>query len=262
MRALWQSLHTSLMRSTETLSFQKQYEAIRRSDGVVRPFSDPCTLLGHLHADGGDPDGKNKLLAVLVVAAQGAGPVHDAAAILLWLALWPGLDALYRRLLRHFVTSPEELVSEISDRLTTSVHRLDLHRVNRIAATLLRNIERDIRHVLRARWSEAASRDETPEDGEGLHRIGHSESMFGLPSSIDADVAGSMIATLLENWIGDDAGLVLAVVIHGETQREAARRFGISHDAARKRFQRAMCRLQKKVTATCPSSAAEGAFSY
>ncbi len=247
MRALWQSLHTSLMRSTETLSFQKQYEVIRQSEDVVRPFSDPCALLGYLHADGGDPGGKNKLLAVLVVAAQGAGPVRDAAATLLWLALWPGLDALYRRLLRHFAAYPEELVSEISDRLTTGIHRLDLHRVNRIAATLLRNIERDIRHVLRARWSESASRDETPEDGEGLHRIGHSESVLGLPPSIDADVAGSMIATLLENWIGEDAGLVLAVVIHGETQREAARRFDIGHDAARKRYQRAIRRLRLRM---------------
>ena len=247
MRALWQSLHTSLMRSTEPLSFQKQYEAIRRSDDVVRPFSDPCALLGHLYADGGDPDGKNTLLAVLVGAAQGAGPVRDAAATLLWLALWPGLDALYRRLLRHFVASPEELVSEISDRLTTGVHRLDLHRVNRIAATLLRNVERDIRHVLRARWSEAASRDEMPEDGGALHRIGHPESMLGLPPSFDAEVAGSMIAALLENWIGEDAGLVLAVVLHGETQREAARRFDIGHDAARKRYQRAIRRLRLRM---------------
>jgi len=247
MRALWQSLNTSLMRSTETLSFQIQYEAVRRSEDVIQPFSDPCALLGHLHADGGDPDEKNKILAVLVVAAQGAGPVRDAAATLLWLALWPGLDALYRRLLRHFAASPEELVSEISDRLTTGIHRLDLHRVNRIAATLLRNIERDIRHVLRARWSEAASRNETPEDGEAPHRVGHPESMLGLPSCINADVAGSMIAALLEDWIGEDAGLVLSVVIHGETQREAARRFDIGHDAARKRYQRAIRRLRLRM---------------
>lgn len=43
--------------------------------------------------------------------------------------------------------------------------------------------------------------------------------------------------------IGDDADLVVAVVIVGESQREAAGRLGISHDAARKRYQRSMVRL-------------------
>ena len=44
---------------------------------------------------------------------------------------------MYRRLLRHFSSSPEDLVSEITARLTIGIQRLDLSRVEtRDEATL------------------------------------------------------------------------------------------------------------------------------
>ena len=70
------------------------------------------------------------------------------------------------------------------------------------------------------------------------------DSVFGLPLGIDADTAAGMILGSLAGMIGDDADLVVAVVIVGEGQREAASRLGISHDAARKRYQRSMVRLR------------------
>ena len=247
MRALWQSLHTNLMQSSETLSLQDRYRSVRQSSGVLRPFPDPQTLLDHLHGDGGNPDQKNRVLATLVTVAQGSGPSHDCATVLLWLALWPGLDALYRRLLRHFSSNPEDLFSEITDRLTTGIDRLDLHRVRRIAATLIRNVERDIRRALRARWTEAALRDEMPAD-EVLagDQQAHVSSSGFLPF-VDVDAEAAFIGALLEKWIGNDAQLVVAVAITGETQNEAALRLGISHDAARKRYQRAIRRLRLRI---------------
>jgi DNA-directed RNA polymerase specialized sigma24 family protein len=246
MRALWQALHTSLMQSTETLSFQNHFESVRQSDDALRPFPDPSALLGHQHAVGGDHEEKNRLLAALVVAAQGTGSGHNTATTLLWLALWPGLDALYRRLLRHFVSSPEELVSEISDRLTTGIQRLDLDRVCRIAATLIRNIERDIRRSLSAAWAEGAQRSDMPDDdllNSGTHRT----CILGLPDGIDTDAATALLTKQLHAWIGDDAVLVVAVAVHGERQHEAATELGIAPETARKRYQRATRRLRIKI---------------
>ncbi len=45
--------------------------------------------------------------------------------------------------------------------------------------------------------------------------------------------------------VGDDADLVIGSAIYGETQGETAERLGIPFDRARKRFQRAISRLQK-----------------
>ncbi len=246
MRALWQSLHTSLMQSTETLPFQNHFEAVRQSDDTLQPFPDPCALLGRLHADGGDHEEKNRILAALVVAAQGTGPVRDTASTLLWLALWPGLDALYRRLLRYFASSPEELVSEISVRLTTGFHRLDLDRVHRIAATLIRNVERDIRRSLKTAWAVGAQRSDMPDD-DFMNSEAHRTCILGLPNGIETDAATALLQRQLQVWIGDDAALVAAVAVHGDRQHEAAAKLGIAAEAARKRYQRATRRLRIKI---------------
>ena len=59
----------------------------------------------------------------------------------------PGLDAVHRRLLRHYRDDPDILASEIAGRVVAGIHGLDLARVSRIAATLIRNCERDIVRV-------------------------------------------------------------------------------------------------------------------
>lgn len=235
MRALWPSLHGDLMQSIDSLSFQQRFRAFHSGSEALRPFPDPHAVLSHLHADLGDPDRKNQILADLVVVAQGGAPYRDCGTVLLWLALWPGLDALYRRLLRHFPSAPEDLVSEISYRMTTGIHRLDLDRVHRIAATLLRNIERDIRKMLRIRRDEAASRVDMPEEDALPDPT---------PGPVDRSFDDARLAGLLDKWIGTDAALVLAVAVNGETQVEAGLRLGIGHEAARKRYQRAIRRLR------------------
>lgn len=96
----------------------------------------------------------------------------------------PGLDALYRRLLRHFRAEPEELVAEIAARLTRGVDRLDLSRVSRVAATLLRNIERDIRRDLAARRYEASLQADMPNE-EAIGSV-HDENLAVLFSVLQA----------------------------------------------------------------------------
>ena len=91
------------------------------------------------------------MLRALVVAGQSDPTASDVAITLLFLALWPGLDASYRRLLRHFRTEPELLVSEIAGRITRNIKAMHLDRVNWIAATLILNCERDIIRALTGR---------------------------------------------------------------------------------------------------------------
>jgi RNA polymerase sigma-70 factor (ECF subfamily) len=242
------------MRSLEPLPVNIQFEALRQTQPELRRFPDPYALLDHLHDLSVDFDDKDRVLAGLVAVSQGLGSGREVAVTLLWLALWPGLDAMYRRLWRYFASAPDDLVSEISERFTVGIHHLDLGRVRRIAATLLMNTERDIRADLRKRWAEAAQRAEMPEHGAELDSAAgrmpptaQPASIFGLPFAVDADASAAMIRETLQSMIGDDADLVVAVVIVGEGQHEAAGRLGISHEATRKRYQRSISRLRSMV---------------
>jgi RNA polymerase sigma-70 factor (ECF subfamily) len=238
------------MNFTLTSSFRQSFAALGRAEDIIATFVEPQALIAHLHARQGDPDEKNRILASLVRVAQGEPRLKETAGALLWLALWPGLDALHRRLARYFRQDPEDLVSRIAARLTREIATLDLEQVSRIAATILMNIERDIKRALVAEWREkeaaGAAADDindmtaAPDDGEDLCHL------FSRLSACDAD-------------------LVVAVVIRGETQGEAAQRLGLSHEAARKRLQRALKRLAVAIEAcsgtTCPTRPASTAFS-
>lgn len=232
------------MRTIDLHASRQSFEALRQAQPDLRPFRDPGAVLDRLHRRDDDAAAKNRILVTLVQAAQGGTGARDVAVTLVWLALWPGLDALYRRLWRHFAATPEDLVSEIAGRFTTTLHRLDATRVRRIAATLLLNVERDIRTHLRAQWAEAARRVAPPETGT-VSSIDVWESVLGLPAGIDANAAAVRIRALLMAVVGEDADLVVAVTILGAGQREIADRLGIGHDAARKRCQRALRRLRR-----------------
>ena len=45
--------------------------------------------------------------------------------------------------------------------------------------------------------------------------------------------------------VGDDAKLVIGAAIYGESQREVGERLGLTHEAARKRYQRAVARIRE-----------------
>ncbi|HEX7840089.1 MAG TPA: hypothetical protein VF469_21580 [Kofleriaceae bacterium] len=66
--------------------------------------------------------------------------------------------------------------------------------------------------------------------------------------------AGELVALRehLVPVIGADADLVLAVAVLELDQHEAAKQLGITHDVARKRFQRALLRVRAQLTASSP----------
>jgi hypothetical protein len=118
MRASWQTLHTGLLRSTASLRAKSQFDTAKQQWPDLRQFADVPSLLDHLHAGRDDRDGKNRILAAFVAMAQRGEADAEFAMSMLWLALWPGLDALYRRLWRHLSHEPEDLVSAIAENFT------------------------------------------------------------------------------------------------------------------------------------------------
>ena len=229
----WHEIRGHLMHSSSTLRFQRSFDAARRAQAVLAPFRDPAALLDGLHGASGDPDRKNVILSALVEAAQGDGPASDCALKLLLLALWPGLDAVRRRSIWRRLGADDEIASDVLARTTEAIRGLDLGRVNRIAATVLRNVERD---MVRARRREAARErlasdidpDEAPADQAGPQ-----------PAAEDGRLNDD-----LRKMIGDDAALVIRVAIEGFSQAEAAAALGLTEAAARKRYQRALRRLR------------------
>ena len=229
----WHEIRDHLMHSSSTLSFQRSFDTIRRARDPLAPFRDPAALLDGLHRGPGDPDDKNLILSALVKAAQGDGPASDCALTMLLLALWPGLDAIRRRSIWRRIGTADEIASDVLARTTEAVRGLDLGRVNRIAATVLRNVERD---MVRARQRDAA-RESLASDIE--------------PDDVPADQAGRQPAAEdahlqhdLRKLIGADAVLVIRVAIEGFSQAEVAGELGLSEAAARKRYQRAMRKLR------------------
>ena len=243
MRALWQQIHADFERTLTLHSSNTQFDLLRQENPILGRFIDTTAVLDHLHSRNGDPADKDLILATLVTAAQQRQRDRDIAATMVWLALWPGLDALYRRLWRFFRTDPNELASEIAGRFAMGMQRADLSRINRVAASLIANVERDIRDCLRRRWAEAATHEELPDPDEFGNHASQS-SCFGLPAGTDPEVVACFVQRVLTDLIGNDADIIVAVVMMGEGQRDVADRLGIGYDAVRKRYQRALARLR------------------
>lgn len=228
----WHEIRDHLMHSSTNLHFQRSFDTVRCAHASLAPFRDPAALLDGLHSTPGDPARKNLILSALVGAAQGDGPASDCALTLLLLALWPGLDAICRRSIWRKLGTADEVASDVLARTTEAVRRLDLGRVNWIAATVLRNVERDIirtrqRDMAREHLASGADPDEVADSGDsGIGATGY-ERLNGA----------------VRKLLGDDALLVIRVAIEGFSQAEAGAELGLTEAAARKRYQRAMRRL-------------------
>lgn len=221
------------MHSSSTLNFQRSFDAIRRTSDPIMRFRDPAALLDTLHQKPGGPDQKNLILVSLVRAAQAGGHPVDCALILMLLALWPGLDAIRRRCIWRKVGTADEVACDILGRTTEAVRGLDLQRVNCIAATVLRNVERDILRAHHREASRQSLRSETEPD-----EVAASEG------SGDAAISEAQLLRDLRLLLGSDATLVIRVAVEGFSQAEIAIEFGLSEAAARKRYQRAIRRLR------------------
>ncbi|PWG16081.1 RNA polymerase sigma factor [Salibaculum griseiflavum] len=232
MSIAWHEIRDHLMLSSSTLNFQKNFEALRHNREPLAQFADPAALLDTLHVGDRAPDEKNRLLAALVGAAQSGGAVSDCALTLMLLALWPGLDAVRRRSIWRRVGTGDEVASEILARASEVLRSQDLQRVNWIAATTLRNIERDL---IRTRQRE--------DRHQSLRSDGDPDEIL-TDGEASASASPALLRDDLVRIIGADADLVIRVAVDGFSQAEVAIEMGLSEAAARKRYQRATRRLR------------------
>ena len=233
MPSSWHEFHQHLVHSSSTLNFQRGFTTVRDRHRGLTGFADPAALLDHLHRGDSSPDQKNLLLGDLIQGAKANDRAGDCALTLMLLALWPGLDGVFRRSRARRLGQTDEIASEILARATAAILDLDLTGVNWIAATILKNVERD---VLRAHNREASRQSIQDEFDADLHG--------GIFMAGDPEMEPGKLLAELTRLIGVDADLVLRVVIDGYTQAEAGQQLGLSEPAARKRFQRALTRLR------------------
>jgi hypothetical protein len=166
---------------------------------------------------------------------------------ILILAVWPGLDAIFRRSFRFYLQydsegAAMELTSEIAARFTSFV----LSRIRKIAATLVLNTQCAVVESRRRSWKDLARHAELFECDLPATGTPPPSSRSGLaiaPSSSASDERVALSARLVA-LIGRDAvELVIAVVINGDTQRRAGERLGLNHEVARERYRTAIRRL-------------------
>ncbi len=233
MRTRWEGVHAALVDSVKTLQAEREFQGLRTKEPVLSKFDIPNSLVSYLTRPSGDLDEKDRIYAALVRVIQGQSALSDLAAAVTWLGLWPGLDAIYQRISRHYRRDPDALSSDLAASFTAVVARADLSRINRVAATLIWNTERDLLKGLRGNW-----------ERDSRERLVDRDVLEGMaqPEPPRCDVDG--LRSRLEPIVGADADLLAGVLGLGETQREAAERLGIGYEAARKRFARAMVRVR------------------
>ncbi len=230
MSSTWSALHAQLLRSVNRHSALIHFSMLFPTEDQHMAFRDPTHLFGWLHARGGDPEAKNDVLARLLRAAGGNNRAGDLAVELLLLALWPGLCVI-RYQLRPLCRT-DTLDADLLGGLSTGIRSARRERINRVAATLLRNLDRDLRraYIRDDHWTRLAIDLDLVE-----HKVTQQK-----PDRPEAILSAAQAA------LGADGLLLAAVHIAGFTQKEAAERLGISHDASRKRCQRALTRLTQK----------------
>lgn len=233
MRTSWSAFHLHLLALCHRRSAELLFAGMRARQPILDGLCSIDALLDRQH-DTTDPSvSRDAVVRALVVEAQEVGPYSDLATTILILALWPGLDAVRHRLWRDWPNVRDDLSDTILGQVVIAIRRLQLASVRRVAATLVMNTERDTRRALLVQKMQ--QRNELP-----IHDS--PEALAELVRGDEAMNVETLRAHLLP-LLGRDTWLFLRIVILGETQAEAGRALGLSHEAARKRHQRAMAKL-------------------
>ena len=228
MHSNWSALHAQLTRSVSRHSGLTAFNDLKSTSDALSRFSDPIGLLDWLHSGTSDADAKNVVLHALLQKAVGRDRAEPMAVELLILALWPGLCVVRHRLRPY--SDAATLGVDIMGGITIGIRQADPGRVRSVAATLLRNLERDLRRDL--------IRNTIPSDADKVPSLVEDYIASAPPDD------GQLVVARASSALGADGRLLAVVHIAGFTQRDVARSLGISHDAARKRHQRAVRQLK------------------
>ena len=163
------------------------------------------------------------------------------------------------------------------------MERLDLTAVNRVAATLVRSTERDVMYRRKRTWLPASdglrvdheemstSNDADEDDGiaswfdkASLKRWTETQhgSALGLTPGLSFEEDVAVLRAWLEPVVGEDAELLIAVLVLDESRREVGERLGLATDSGRKRVQRAVARLKKHLARSLSRFARADRFSH
>ncbi|WP_426747396.1 sigma-70 family RNA polymerase sigma factor [Myxococcus faecalis] len=208
-------------------------------------FVTPSALVAYLNSRDEDAGARNAVFATLVSMVQERDE-GALASTLLWLGLWPALDAIYRRRRRCFESS-DELTSALSFAFSSLVARVDLWRTHRVAATLVLGAERDLMKALQRTRTEVAQLEALHQGTVGLKPWAEppAASALGLPARLSLESEEGALREWLLPLAGGDTELVVSVLLHEESHAQVGARLGLAPEVARKRFQRALRRLRK-----------------
>lgn len=227
----WKATECALQASVDAAGARRFQELAARAAPGLACFADARTLLAFLHASNGSDDERDRLLADLVTATQRRDGGSALARDILWLALWPGLTALHRRIPRWLVDTEDDVAAEVADKFTLAIDRLDLSGCSKVAATLIWNTQRQVYAGLRVSCFRRSLEQPFDEEAE-----------YASVAPLGAEVVNALID--LEREAGRDADLVLSCVVEGLTTREMASRCGSAREAVKKRVQRILDRLR------------------
>lgn len=229
------ALHASFIRSLNRASAEAEFREVQRAHPELAGFASTASLLERQQAPEADRTTRFAVIRALVAAAQSDRRYRSTAQVMVIVALWPGLDAMFWRLSRGFPSARDDLSAEILSRAIEAILTLDLEKDTAVTATLLRNLERDFRRELIAdRVIAEAAR---PIDDPTVEAL---VSVLEVPGTFEVQPIGDHMVELPSR----DADFLKRIFLLGETQDEAGRAFGLRPAAARKRVQRALKSLR------------------
>lgn len=271
MRDLWERFHSDLEKSLSTPDAARAFVSLASRRPSIAAFSDGAALAWHLGHDRDGLDSKEAIYADLVTEVRDAGPSREVARTLIWLGLWGGLDHAYRRLLLRYQRDAglddddrrRALVSEVIHQGNSLIERIDPAVVSRIAADIVRSVRRDVMRVIATADNVAATHDELPDDtqydDERIQRTppqlrtepdednGGIEMVFGIPRHLPLEEQIAILRVRLRAIVGDDADLLIHVLVLDATQEDFARARNLNPATVRQRFRRAQKRLRSHI---------------
>ena len=232
MQSSWETLRERLRRSVSTLRSQQEFDGARRRRANLERFPDPASLLDFLGERHEDLDAVDDIYAALIREVQDDAGAQQTAMALLWLGLWPGLDAAYHHLQRLFDRDEHGLVDAIIGVFTCQIDKANLSGISRLAATLVMNTRRDVRGRRLRDLKDEVRRPDIPAD-----------DALGGPDEGDElerqDLRARMLAAA-----GPYRPLLEAIIFRDLDVKAAAVELGIPYRVALEQYARLLERLR------------------
>jgi len=244
MRSCWLGLHASLTQSLNTPKSKKEFNEMKAGRDALTGFENAHELVAFLRNEKEDPALRNEPFRALVSAAQSPEAFSGLARSLLLLSVMVSLEKTAGRTHRRMCA--EEVMAEVVAEFYDAIRRLDLSRVQRVAATLTMNTKRCVEYTgAKARAAQAAEVHLDAESTVDETTVDLKEpAILGVRRSTGGADAAAAVREWMAPVVGEkDADLVLGAVVAEQNQRELADELGMTHGAARQRLGRALDKL-------------------